>query len=89
LTGTYNLIEYSYPEQHLCKDIQPVLAEARNEFKNVQFILCNLNRAPQSLMKYKPTQNKSYPEAALVDGQGNVLMTWSSAGGGGERGLVG
>ena len=75
LGAPYNLVEYNYPEEQVAKDIQPALNQAKEEFKNVQFVLCNLNGPAAALMKVKPTKDKSYPEVVLVDGQGNVLFS--------------
>jgi len=75
LSAPYNLVEYNYPEEQVAKDIQPALNQAKEEFKNVQFVLCNLNGPAAALMKVKPTKDKSYPEVVLVDGQGNVLFS--------------
>ena len=75
LSAPYNLVEYNYPEEQVAKDIQPALNQAKEEFKNVQFVLCNLRGPAAALMKVKPTKDKSYPEVVLVDGQGNVLFS--------------
>jgi hypothetical protein len=75
LSAPYNLVEYNYPEEQFAKDIQPALNQAKEEFKNVQFVLCNLHGPAAALMKVKPTKDKSYPEVVLVDGQGNVLFS--------------
>jgi hypothetical protein len=74
--AAYTLIEYSSPTSQLSKDIQPTLGQVKSEFKSVQHVLCNTENqgSLRQFMKYKMTQDSSFPEVTLVDRQGNVQL---------------
>lgn len=75
LSAPYNLLEYGDPSESVTQYVQKAISQAKSEYPQVQFVFIHVSRMSGTQLKYKPTQNRSYPEVVLVDGQGNTLFT--------------